>query len=159
MVTLCLGFMACIYFLGETSPFMNYISLYFCIATVAGSFNVSFVMTECRVLKSVMGAFLEIVVGSGTMSCLLVPFILQRGLEFTTIVAFCYGLPLMILLWNLPPPLNEQSAAVELSRKATLSRRVPEPRIKVSAHTKSKHDDGFGTDDDMEDYNFFDFDP
>ena len=106
LVVMCLGFMACIYRFGETSPLMNYVSLYFCITAMAGAFNIAFVMTEKRTMPQVLGAMVELSVGFGTMSCLITPFILQRGLQFTVICTFCYGIPLMFLLWFLPPPLN-----------------------------------------------------
>ena len=106
MVTLNLVFMTMMYFFGEISAIMNYISLFSCLACICGCFNVAFLMVDARIMPTIMGAYVEIVVGLGTMSCFIVPFVLSRGLEFTMVVAYCYGIPLFVLLCLLPAPLG-----------------------------------------------------
>ena len=100
--------MSLIYFIGQTNPIVNYISLFFCINTVAGAFNVSFVMAELRTPPQILGAFIEISVSVGTMSCLVVHFILQQGLPFTVTTNCCMAIPLLLLLVTLPKPLKEE---------------------------------------------------
>ena len=114
LVTMSLGFMVCIFFAGAMSPLVNYVSLYFCITGFAGAFNVAFVMMEVRTMPQILGAMVEISVGTGTLLCLAVPFILQQGLEFSVLISFCVGIPLILLLCSLPPPLNEQPAMLEI---------------------------------------------
>lgn len=107
LIILNVVMMSMIYFYGQTYPVVNYISLFFCINTVAGAFNVSFVMAELRTPPEILGAFIEISVSLGTMSCLMVPFILQQGLSFTVVINCSFAVPLIILLLTLPKPLKE----------------------------------------------------
>ena len=113
LVVINIVMMSLIYFLGQTNPFVNYISLFFCINTVAGAFNVSFVMCELRTPPQILGAFVEISVSVGTMSCLMVPFILQAGLTFTVLINCIYAVPLFILLLTMPPTLKDEEALFE----------------------------------------------
>ena len=49
---------------------------------------------------------------------MLTPFIMQVGLQFATLVSFCYGIPLIILLLTLPPPREQVGLNKSLMQKS-----------------------------------------
>jgi hypothetical protein len=89
---------------GSTSPNINYIGIFCSISVMSGCVNVYFILCEERIQPNILAAFLEISFCIATFCNLVVPFFLQKGLEFSTLVAIAYCPIMLILIQCFMPP-------------------------------------------------------
>jgi hypothetical protein len=109
---------------GSTSPNINYIGIFCSISVMSGCVNVYFILCEERIQPNILAAFHEISFCTATFCDLVVPFFLQKGLEFTTLIAIAFCPIMLILIQCFMPPTLKTVLSSNFSDWGTESDRL-----------------------------------